>query len=52
MEEAGTAALGAQADALGHHEVHETRPAPDRDQHVAGGVPIVAGGGLVGGGER
>lgn len=52
VEEAGAAALGAHVGALGHHEVHEARPAPGRDEHVAGVAgAVAAGGGLVGRGE-
>lgn len=53
VEEAGAAALGAHVGALGHHEVHEAGAAPGRHEHVPGAeaAAIVAGAGLVGGGE-
>jgi hypothetical protein len=53
VEEAGAAALGAHVGALGHHEVHEAGAAPGRHEDVPGAeaAAVVAGAGLVGGGE-
>jgi hypothetical protein len=48
VEEPGAAAPGAHLGALGHHEVHEARAAPCRDEDVAGGAAVVVADGADG----